>query len=66
MLTYFLSPILMSLDSRTDDNTSCCSIVEGSVVTLPGDFTDGSVSMLSISMSVALDCWIVSEFDVMS
>ena len=69
MLTYFLSPILMSLDSRTggnaDDDTSC-SIVEGSVVTLPGDFTDGSVSMLSISMSVALDCWIVSEFDVMS
>ena len=59
MLTYFLSPILMSLDSRTggnaDDDTSCCSIVEGSVVTLPGDFTDGSVSMLSISMSVVLN-----------
>ena len=60
MLTYFLSPILMSLDSRTggnaDDDTSCCSIVEGSVVTLPGDFTAGSVSMISISISVVLVC----------
>ena len=44
----------MSLDSRTggiaDDDTSCCFIMEGSVVTLPGDFTDDSASMLAASV----------------
>ena len=44
MLTNFLSPILMSFDSLTggkaDDDTSCCSIAEKFVVTLPGAFTE--------------------------
>ena len=46
MLIYFLSLILISLDSRTggkaDDDTSCCSFAEGFVITLPGTFTEQS------------------------
>ena len=47
MLINFLSPSLISLDSRTGGKTvtSCCSLVEVFVVTLPGVFTDDLFSV---------------------
>ena len=57
MLTNFLLPILMSVDSRTGGMVSCCCsfVVECSVVTLPGAFTVESL----LSYAALLLCFIL-------